>query len=187
MKTSLRVGILISVILTALVGCAAEPASLPSTTPGAASPTVVPSTPTAAVGSAHTGLPTDVCTKMPLARVNKLTGWDLTIAQSLDSQGLNAAECHYANATTTEDTSEEVFALVMTGKGSGSFWQQSHDATQNGLADLPGVGKRAYTGNGTVAVDYGGLVIIVSDWGSLGYLDIDQARFLVDELHNLYS
>ena len=125
---------------------------------------------------------------MPLARVNQLTGWDLTVAQAVDRHGYNAAECHYSNASDTVDASEDVYALVMTGNDAGTFWQQSHDSTTNGVTDLPGVGKRAYSADGAVGVDYGGLVIIISDYASTGgNLDVDQARFLVDELHNLYS
>ena len=106
----------------------------------------------------------------------------------MDPQGYNASECHYSNAKNASDASEDVFAFVMTGKDAGTFWQQSRDSTTNGVTDLPGVGKRAYSADGAVAVDYGGLVIIISDSASTGgNLDVDQARFLVDELHNLYS
>lgn len=188
MKTSLVAGLLAGMILTALVGCAAGSTSAPPTGSTTSPPHASPSTPAGSTGTAQSGTPADVCTKLPLARVNQLTGWDLTVVQATDTQGKNATECHYSNSTNPSDTSQEIYALVMTGKDAGAYWQQSHDSTTNGLADLPDVGKRAFTGNGLVAVDYGGLVIIISDYDSTGdNLEIDQARFLVDELHNLYS
>ena len=187
MKTSLPVGIFIGLILTALVGCAAGSPPGSPTASHAASPNTVPSASAKSV-PAEPGLPADVCTKMPLARVNQLTGLDLTSAQVVPPQGFNAAECVYMNATDPVDASDQVNALVVTGDDAGRLWDQTKDVSQDGYADLPGVGKRAYTADGVVAVDYGGLLIIVDDWASTGdTLYIDQLRFLVDELHNLYS
>lgn len=195
MKPSLPAALFIGMILLSLTGCAAgsTPASTPASSaapagsPGAAANDS--SSPAANSDSAtHTGVPADVCTKLPLARVNQLTGWELTVVQAMETTGKNAAECHYSNSTNPSNTSQEIYALVMTGADSGPFWQQSRDSTTNGVADLPGVGKRAYSADGSVAVDYGNLVIIISDYSSTGgNLDVDQARFLVDELHNLYS
>ena len=188
MKTTLPGAMFIGMILLSLTACAAGSAPAPSPGSTAAAPHASPSPTSNSTGTAQTGVPADVCTKLPLARVNQLTGWDLTVVQAMETAGKNAAECHYSNSTNPSNTSQEVYALVMTGEDSGPYWQQSRDSTTNGVADLPGVGKRAYSADGSVAVDYGGLVIIVSDYSSTGgNLDVDQARFLVDELHNLYS
>ncbi|MEO8527811.1 MAG: DUF3558 family protein [Pseudolysinimonas sp.] len=185
MHKPLIAGALLALTATLLVGCSTGAPSESSS--GAPSGSAVP--PTAQTsGTQESGLPADVCAKLPLARVNQLTGLNLTNTEVIPPQGYNAAECQYMNAATVVDASDQVNALVVTGDGASAFWEQTRDTTTDGFADLAGVGKRAYVADGIVAVDYGNLVIIVDDWASTGdTLEIDQLRFLVDELHNLYS
>lgn len=188
MRTPLPLVAAAGTLLLALAGCAAGSPRSASTDSSAAPANSTPAK-SANSGSTASGLPADVCEKMPVARVNELTGLDLTTAQVVPPQGFNAAECVYMNATDPIDASDQVNALVVTGDDVNTLWQQTRDASSSDeVKDLPGVGKRAFTSDGVVAVDYGGLLIIVDDWASTGdTLYTDQLRFLVDELHNLYS
>lgn len=186
MRTRLPAGIVVALLLTALVGCAGSLPAYPS--PSAAAPPKGAPPISTVSGRAEAVVPADVCTNLPFARVNVLTGWDLTTAQVVGPQGYTASECLYMNAADATDASEQVNALVVTGADAGTLWEETRHSIQDGYADLAGVGKRAYTADGVIAVDYGGLVIIVDDWASTeGGLVIDQLRFLVDELHALYS
>lgn len=181
--------------VVAAAGCSSSSRG-PSTGPQAAQSSqsvarssAKPSPPASAnPAAASGGLPKDVCTAMPLARVNQLTGLDLTIAQVVPPQGQTAAECQYMNAATAVNASTQINALVATGSSIDALWNWTTKDSGQSPPPLNGVGKRAVAGDGVVAVDYGTFLVVVDDWASTDdQLGTDQLRFLADELHNLYK
>jgi len=172
-------------VIVLLSGCAVGGGSADT---GSTPPTPSSAAPTSASTSAQSGTPKDVCAALPITRVNALTGLDFTTAMVVPTLGLHAAECQYLNAATVVDASDQLNALVVFPPDIDQAWSATQESNGSPGTPLSGVGKRAFTGDSIVAVDFGSMLIVVDDSASTqDSLDVDQLRFVEDELHNLYS
>lgn len=170
-------------VVIVLAGCTVSGGGAASTPPSSSS-----SQSHSATTSAQSGAPKDVCAALPIARVNSLTGLDFTTAMAVPTLGMHAAECQYLNAATVVDASDQLNALVVFPPDIDKAWSATQESNGSPGTPLTGVGKRAFTGDSIVAADFGTMLIVVDDSGSTqDSLDVDQLRFVEDELHNLYS
>jgi len=126
--------------------------------------------------------------KGSLLIVNPVAGPGRPQRATVPTLGLHAAECQYLNAATVVDASDQLNALVVFPPDIDKAWSATQESNGSPGTPLSGVGKRAFTGDSIVAVDFGSMLIVVDDSASTqDSLDVDQLRFVEDELHNLYS
>lgn len=180
--------------LFALAGCSLAPSA--SSTSRSAQPSASsPGSSASPAGKA--GTPADapastapLCSTVSAARVNTLTGMDYTHADALQTGALQGSGCVYYSGATPGAAGHELDADVAWGGGLSAAYdsaKQQLDGVEP-ISDIPGLGKRAFSTKDEVTVDYGELLITVNDSAQiLDPLDVDQIRFVVNEIHRLYG
>lgn len=180
--------------LLALAGCSLAP-SASSTTRGAQPSASDPgsSASLAAKAGASAGAPATtgpLCSTVSAARVNTLTGMDYSHADALQTGALQGSGCVYYDGATPGDLGHELDADVAWGGALSAAYDSARQELTGvePITDIPGLGHRAFSTKDEVTVDYGDLVITVNDSAQIvDPLDVDQIRFVVDEIHRVYG
>ncbi len=112
----------------------------------------------------------DACTTHTVARINALTGLKYVGTEPSPPSGASATStaCHYVKSSGVADIHAlDLYVLVARGSSASKYYDGTVESWKShpGYAPINGLGKRAVGTKIELAVDYGGLLIVVDDRG----------------------